>query len=658
MATKSDTLQKPDMQAVLSRTHLNHDVHGFLLPVLEAVSNAIHGIESRFGDDAARDGKIEIVISDLNDPSKIMISVEDNGVGLNDENYRSFKTPFSGFKLKQRGRGFGRFIAFKVFSRVHYSSRYEFMGAEKSRTFRFDIREADEIVFHDGDPDFTGAGLRVELNNPLTDWHDLVRVLDRDEIADLIGSHFLPLFLYKWLPEITIKIDQDEAHSIREHFREIFVQYDKGTFQCEIDGRLETLEYSLARLPKTRIFKSHCLLLSAGDRIVGNPRDLSTKLGQTHFKDSENNKYIIIAVVKGDAFENRLNDARTGINLPAKAVENIVSEVSNVIEVGESEQIERIKTDQSDRLAAALRENPILRIGLRGKGLNDYVRQKPNHWKTEEFISDLAIERSRASRDLNKAISAAASDPDNYAETIKAAIDKIDEVNKEALAEYVIHRKNVIELIEAARKYGDDGKHPPEDVIHDLIFKRFADSVSTEYFDHNLWVIDDLLAFLPYVSSDRTMHGGRRRKGDKIADLVFFDDSLVLGDSDGTTLTIVEFKKPSRDDYKIDNEKTDPVRQVLSTLNKAVAQGSISKTDGTHFDLSSVVRRNAFIIADLTPSLRTVLIEHDFRNQANPKIFHRYYGNQGVFVQAFGYDTLVENAKKRNQAFFSVLFGE
>jgi hypothetical protein len=154
------------------------------------------------------------------------------------------------------------------------------------------------------------------------------------------------------------------------------------------------------------------------------------------------------------------------------------------------------------------------------------------------------------------------------------------------------------------------------------------------------------------------MHGGRRRKGDKIADLVFFDDSLVLGDSDGTTLTIVEFKKPSRDDYKIDNEKTDPVRQVLSTLNKAVAQGSISKTDGTHFDLSSVVRRNAFIIADLTPSLRTVLIEHDFRNQANPKIFHRYYGNQGVFVQAFGYDTLVENAKKRNQAFFSVLFGE
>jgi hypothetical protein len=27
-------------------------------------------------------------------------------------------------------------------------------------------------------------------------------------------------------------------------------------------------------------------------------------------------------------------------------------------------------------------------------------------------------------------------------------------------------------------------------------------------------------------------------------------------------------------------------------------------------------------------------------------------------IQAFGYDTLIENAKKRNQAFFSVLLGE
>ena len=171
-------------------------------------------------------------------------------------------------------------------------------------------------------------------------------------------------------------------------------------------------------------------------------------------------------------------------------------------------------------------------------------------------------------------------------------------------------------------------------------------------------MIDDALAFLPYVSSDRTAQGGRRKKGDKVADLVFFDDSLILGDNDGTTLTIVEFKKPSRDDYRFGNDKSDPVMQVINTLEQAVAAGGINKMDGTHFSYAGVVRRFAYIIADHTGSLISVLKKHDFKNDYNPKIFFRFRDNEQIYIQAIGYDTLVENAKKRNQAFFSVLLDE
>lgn len=120
MATQNDTLLKPDMKAVLSRTHLPTNIHGFLLPILEAISNAMHGVEEKFQDqgNAETNGSIRVKFEDWTNPSKIVISVADNGSGLTDENYRSFKTPFSGHKLKQKGRGFGRFIAFKVFSRV------------------------------------------------------------------------------------------------------------------------------------------------------------------------------------------------------------------------------------------------------------------------------------------------------------------------------------------------------------------------------------------------------------------------------------------------------------------------------------------------------------------------------------------------------------
>ncbi len=656
--TLKDALVKPDMTAVLSRTHITLDAHGFLLPIFEAVSNAIHGIEVRYEGRAQSEGRIDISFTNANDPSNILISVTDNGVGLDDINYNSFKTPFSGHKLTKRGRGFGRFIAFKVFSRILYSSRYEFVGAEFLRAFRFDIHQQDEFIYFDAEPDFAHVGMRVEYNAPLRPWHDLIRQIKQHEVSDQIASHFLPQFLYGWLPDITISFDGGEPESITSIFKGIFVESGNGELKVEIDGINETIKYSLSKIPKTKSFKNHCLLFAAADRIVGSARDLTNIIGTPNFKDENNEDYIVLAVVRGDVFENRLNDARTGINLSPKDVERIVGAISQVIQENESLQIAKIKASQSLDLVDALRENPILRIGLRGKTVDEYVNKKPNNWTAQQFVSDLAIERFRSSKDLTKAITLAAANPDHYESSIKQIVEKIDESNKEALAEYIVHRKRVIEMIEAARKYDEKNGIAPEDVIHDLIFKRFSDNSKLEYFEHNLWVIDDALAFLPYISSDRTARGGIRRKGDKVPDLAFFDDSLILGDADGTTVTIVEFKRPGRNDYTFGPSKTDPVKQILDTLECAEGAGGFNRADGTHMSFTRVIRRFGYLIADHTPTLVSVLRTHDFKCGQNPNIYYRFRDNEQVFIQAIGYSTLVENAKKRNQAFFSVLLGE
>ena len=324
MAANTDTLVKPDMQAVLTRTHLSRSLHDFLLPVLEAISNGMHGIEARFNSEAAAKGKIHISFENANDPAKLCITVTDNGLGLDDANYKSFKTPFSGHKLKQNGRGFGRFIAFKVFSKIVYASRYDFFKDRNQRYFRFNIYQDNEISFLSEEPDFEDTGVQVRYEAPLTDWNDLVRKLKTSEIAEEIGSHFLPHFLYRWLPQITIEFDGGKPENITSHFEKIFKQADSGDFDCDVDGETVTLSYSITKIPKTRLFKNHCLLLSAADRIVGKPRDLTNKLGQPHFLDENEEKYIVIAVVKGEAFESMLNDARTGINISPKTMENIV----------------------------------------------------------------------------------------------------------------------------------------------------------------------------------------------------------------------------------------------------------------------------------------------------------------------------------------------
>jgi hypothetical protein len=549
-------------------------------------------------------------------------------------------------------------MAFKVFARSVYLSRYEFFTDRLSRSFQFDLLQDKEFIFLDDAPEIDGTGVCVAYDQLLTPWHDLVRELQSKDVADSVASHFLPYFLYRWLPEITIQFDDQPPQNIKAHFSAVFVQFKAGEFLFDIDGVTENVKYALTKIPKTKSFKSHCLLFSAADRIVGAPRDLSNKLGQPHFLDEKNDSYIVIAVVRSTAFESRLNDARTGLNLSAKTVEGIVSKVSDVIQEAESAQIDKIKSEQSHDLNGALKENPILRIGLKGRSVTDYVASKPNNWSAEEFVSDLAIERFRASTDLSKQIASVMENPDSYREKIEGLASALDETKKEALAEYVLHRKSVIELVETARKYRPDGGRTPEDVIHELVFRRYTDNVEASYFEHNLWLIDDALAFLPYISSDRTMHGGGRKTGDKVTDIAFFDDSMVLGDNDGTTITIVEFKRPSRDDYNFGNVKSDPVLQVIETLEKATERGSITKTDGTFFAFRGVVRRFAFIVADLTPSLVKVLKKHDFKNDWNPEIFVRYRDNEEIFIQAFGYDTLVANAKKRNQAFFAVLLGE
>lgn len=274
---RSDELTKPDMQAILARTHLSVELDNFLLPVFEAVSNAIHGIEERYGSNLMGQGRISIAFENTNDPESILITVSDNGIGLNDSNYGHFKTPFSGHKLKQHGRGFGRFIAFKIFNRVEYSSKFlDLFDMPADRAFRFDITKSREIRMSNllaGE-----IGVMVAFSEPLDAWKQLIANMKAEDIADALGAHFLPHFLYGALPHITISFDGGAPKDLTTHFKQLFVESDSGFIQCDIDGVSEQLSYSLARVPKTRMFKSHCLLFAAADRIIGGARDLTNKL--------------------------------------------------------------------------------------------------------------------------------------------------------------------------------------------------------------------------------------------------------------------------------------------------------------------------------------------------------------------------------------------
>ena len=78
-----------------------------------------------------------------------------------------------------------------------------------------------------------------------------------------------------------------------------------------------------------------------------------------------------------------------------------------------------------------------------------------------------------------------------------AYAEKLSEMGKSSLAEYIVHRKAVLDILEGNLKYQDsDGNsYAYEESIHQLVFPMQNTSDDIDYTSHNLWLIDEKLSY-------------------------------------------------------------------------------------------------------------------------------------------------------------------
>ena len=162
--------------------------------VAEAGSNAIHALLEKFGaTSVAIEGKLTFAFSIGTRPDEFAVTVSDNANGLDDRNYLAFLTPFTGNKLKRGGKGFGRFVAFKVFDEVsYYSKTPSSADAVETRSFRFDVYAAEEIIDVQGGiaPEFE-TGCAVTYRRVKAAYHRQWENLAEQRILDHLSSNFL-----------------------------------------------------------------------------------------------------------------------------------------------------------------------------------------------------------------------------------------------------------------------------------------------------------------------------------------------------------------------------------------------------------------------------------------------------------------------------------
>jgi hypothetical protein len=166
---------------------------------------------------------------------------------------------------------------------------------------------------------------------------------------------------------------------------------------------------------------------------------------------------------------------------------------------------------------------------------------------------------------------------EDYERRLENNLQKVADLKQSDLANYVTHRRVIIDLLARAIERDASGRYVREDVMHELIVPMRVTSDDLAFRRQSLWLLDERLAFHDFLSSDKPLTSmpiteSVCGKEPDIASLKTFDNPLLVSDKasgPSASLTVVEIKRPMRGGFKPgESEDHDPILQSLDYLKR------------------------------------------------------------------------------------------
>jgi hypothetical protein len=599
-----------DILGRISRLPLPRSERGALTPLMEAISNSIHSVTDRFGDQTQTKGKITIRVSrDLEDPDTPItgFDVIDNGVGFTDQNYKSFCTPDSRLKEARGGKGIGRLAWLKVFEHISVDSTFSDGDTLRRRQFTFRLAAHDQIHELD-DPD-------APISEPQTtvsfrDFRPTYagKVPARPEtLQSRIVSHFIPLFIAGNAPQIVI--DDGPLINVETVFGEHIVDQKTDNITIILGDEPQSFEVWSLKCDKSVRFARagiHFVFL-AGDKRSVDEFPIDAQLG-LQLLDGEN---FYIACVNSPYLDQHVNAERTKFTFDNTEHDQIRREVVKVARDFLAPYVEEALVEKQHLTTEIIQENPQF-IHVMGNVNEFVVTLPPNLRSREDIFLELSRNRFRRQRRFETIRNQIHMGPvvgDAVQEKVAEYMAYVSEEKKGALAEYVVRRKAILDLFEKLLEYKDYERetYSREDAIHNLICPMKVDSTQLDIGDHNLWMIDDRLPFYKFYASDLELRRYADTDNADRPDLAFFYDAcLAWREGENTdTVVIVEFKRPMREDYSTGR---DPVQQVLHYVEELKAGRVLTPAGRPIRGISASTAFHCYVVADITPQLREKMI--------------------------------------------------
>lgn len=630
-----------------------------LQPLFEAVSNALHAVENKFKEQVIEEGRLHIDISDPGDYDKIKIIVTDNGVGVDDARFGAFCTTDTDFKGAQ-GKGIGRLLWLDAFQSISVVSVFERDGQTQKRSFTFRLQKADQISDEKEEP-VTGAktGTTVTFRGIRTPYRGTFPV-QRAVIIRHFGSHFLADFIMRKSPPIELTI-KNETTSFPEAITSLLVE-DRGTsnLETELYGELALASFICKKVASASFEGSHQLHFVANGRTVLS-RKIDGLLGIGAFGVDGGNVYH--GCVSGVFLDERVNQERTNFNFGEDILEDISKECAASIRGGPLKtEIEEFDNQRLVDLGHFLHEYPSFKF----EAPEALLRRMPrNATKSEQFAQALVPTRIRRDNDRRETIqsiistlTSSAAVPDNFAESVRKAADDVQAEEQRQLTEYIMRRKMVLDVLGVLINRLRETKSGKEDyqlenTLHQFICPmkiRGDDPSKVQAADHDLWIIDERLAFTRYFASDVpfTQLFANSANDDR-TDLLIFDKIHGLGlkgEEPLSRLILVEFKKPGRKTYE---ENYSPLNQISRYLSEIVS-GNIESYEGARVRVTNDCVCYCYVIADIVGALD--IHTSGWKTTANGRgrwieLSGKYRGS----IEVIEWRDLLKDARMRNAAF-------
>lgn len=662
LGIKNVTSLRPNLIKRIERLPKPTNAAAALFPLFEAVMNAIHSTQDKFGETVADNGRVTVTVSTDRKKENIWATVEDNGSGLDERNWNAFTTTDTDNKISIGGKGVGRLLWLDCFEKIVIDSVFANNEGFHRRSFRFVLSINDQIQHEkvEAVAGVTATSFTVRFDGLRENGYREKFPGRGNFIFQHITSHFLPTFIGGKCPSVSVHVGDDTKHfpsAIDEivHRRDPAIPVESPVF-----GVLRLTLMECDKVASADLKGMHFVHFIAHDRTV-HSQPIDGKLGLKCFGDG--NDRVFHAIVTGDFLDQNVNQERTAFNFEDAVIDKIINDVcSEHIERFLEVPLSKLKGEQRKKIDIITATYPSVAFG----DINELLNKVPSgELKEDAIYGHLARERYR--RDERQAekirgvltrLKDSAAGANTFAAAISDAGKALEEAEQKSLAEYVIRRKVVLDfiaiLLEKVRDDTRDSAYQREDILHSFIcplkVNTLAEGRKVEAAtSHDLWIVDERLTFAQYFSSDVEFSAlADAATSEERPDVLIFDYVHGLRQTDSPSkILLVEFKRPGRTSYA-DNEN--PQHQVERYIRK-LQSGSMSDVKGRPIQLDQNTIFYCFIVADIVGKLDDWTYSWQRTADGRGRVYRPENGFRGS-IELIGWDVLLLDAKARNQAFF------